>query len=493
MSILKKLAGQTAVYGLSSILGRFLNYLLVPLYTGIFQPGAYGVSAWFYAFASFGGVMFTYGMETAFFRYVQKSDDQQKVASTAMISLTISALVMGSLIFVLAHPLANWSQNAGRETYFRFFALILAADAIVTIPFAWLRQQNEAMRFATIRLLSIGLNIGLNLFFYLLCPYLLNHGHQWVANIYNREVGIGYMFIANALSSVLILPFFVKEFELMKNGFDAELWKKMFNYALPLIFMGFAGMINETLDRMLLKHLIVDQSVAEYQTGIYSANYKLSILITLFIQAFRMGAEPFFFAKAKDDDARETYARVMQFFVFVCLTMFLVVMLYLDIFKYLIRKKAYWDGLNVVPILLAANICLGVYYNLSVWYKLTDKTRLGALVSIVGVAITLILNWLWIPTMGYVGSAWATLICYFAMAAVSYFLGHRYYPVPYPVQKIGIYALMAFGIYVLSDWLHPAITSPFTWQKALTNSVLLFSYIFLIYKMEEKDIKQLLS
>ncbi|MEO0043962.1 MAG: hypothetical protein RL329_3410 [Bacteroidota bacterium] len=493
MSILKKLAGQTAVYGLSSILGRFLNYLLVPLYTGIFQPGEYGVSAWFYAFASFGGVLFTYGMETAFFRYVQKNDNPEKVASTAMISLTVSALVMGGLIFLCATPLANWSQNVGRETYFRYFALILAADAACTIPFAWLRQQNNALRFASIRLLSIGINIGLNLFFYLLCPYLLNHGHQWVAHFYDRELGIGYMFIANALSSVLIIPFFVKEFELMKNGFDPALWKQMFYYALPLIFMGFAGMINETLDRMLLKHLIPNQLEAEIQTGIYSANYKLSILITLFIQAFRMGAEPFFFAKAKDADARETYARVMQFFVFVCLTMFLVVMMYLDIFKYMIRKKAYWDGLNVVPILLGANICLGVYYNLSVWYKLTDKTRMGALVSLIGVVITLILNWLWIPTMGYVGSAWATLICYFAMAAISYWLGRSYYPVPYPLQKIGIYTLMTLGIYVLSNWLHPAISSPFTWHKALTNTGLLLGYLFLVYKMEEKDIKQLVS
>lgn len=422
MSILKKLAGQTAIYGLSSIVGRLLNYFLVPIYTRVLPEGEYGVSNWFYAFASFAAVLFTYGMETAFFRFSQKAADEtarQRVAATALISLLVSSIALSLLLVATADPLATWTRNEGRGTFFVWFALILGADALTAIPFAWLRQQNKAMRFAFLRLLSIGVNILLNVIFYLFLKYKT----------------VEPMFWANVASSLVLLPFFLKEYSLMRLGFDRKLWKEMFGYSFPLIFMGFAGMINETLDRMLLKWLITNQAEAEIQTGIYGANYKLSILITLFIQAFRMGAEPFFFARANEDNAPRTYARVMHYFVIVCSLIFLGVMLYLDVFKYFIGEK-YRIGLEVVPILLMANVFLGIYYNLSVWYKITDKTSLGAWVALLGAVITLILNILWIPKIGYVGSAWATLICYLAMVLMSWGLGQKYYPVPYPIVKI---------------------------------------------------------
>lgn len=483
--MLKKLAGDTAIYGFSSILGRLLNYLLVPLYTdtSILSTSEYGVSTVFFAYAAFATVIFTYGMETAFFRFYQKQEQPEKVFSTALISLVISSFVMFMLIVLFASPISGFSDNPGRESLFRLLALALAADAITTVPFAWLRQRSKAKRFATLRLLNIATNICLNLFFYLLCPWLAAKGVAWAELIWRKEWGVTYMFIANAAASLIVLPFFSKEFGMMRLGFDKALWKEMLWYALPLVFMGFAGMINETLDRILLKYLIPNRAFAESQVGIYSANYKLSILITLFIQAFRMGAEPFFFARAKEKNAPETYALVMRYFVIVCACIFLLVTLYLDIFKHFIRSKAYWEGLHVVPILLLANICLGMYYNLSIWYKITDKTKLGAVVAAGGAIITLILNWWWIPVWGYTGSAWATLICYFSMLVISYLQGQRYFPVPYPLGRIGMYIGLALLTYGLSEWLKPVdFLMRIGW-----NSLLFGAYLACIALVFERD------
>ena len=503
MSLVKKLADQTAIYGLSSIVGRFLNYLLVPLYTNIFTRAEYGVTSWFYAIVPFIAVFFTYGMETAFFRFAQKSEDKERVFATTMISMTVSSVILSLLIILFATPIADFTKNSGRESFFVYFSIILAADTITTIPFAWLRLQNEAMRFAMLRLLGIGVNIGLNLIVYLLIPFLVHHGlfapleSVTQNSAPSDSANIKWMIMINMVSSLVVLPFFAKEFKMMRLGFDALLWKEMFHYAYPVILMGLAGMINETLDRVLLKELIPNQTFAEEQIGIYSANYKLSILITLFIQAFRFAAEPFFFARAKEGDAKQTYATVMQYFTIVCTTIFLVVMLYIDIFKYFIGEK-FREGLAVVPILLIANIFLGMYYNLSIWYKLTDKTRLGALVSFGGAIITLILNWLWIPTYSYMGSAWATLICYFSMAIMSYWLGQKYYPVAYPLRRITSYLALSLTVFMVSEMLKDAfLTTPSPKESSWTvyttlliNTILFGTYLFVVYKMEENAIKK---
>jgi O-antigen/teichoic acid export membrane protein len=489
MSILKKLAGQTAVYGLSSIVGRLLNYLLVPLYTNIFigaiGRAEYGISGIFYAYASFGAVIFTYGMETAFFRFIQKNEDGKKVFPTILWSVLMSSIVMGGLIMLLATPLSIWTSNVGREAYFYCLALILMGDAISALIFAKLRQANEATRFVKLQMLKIGISVVLNLLFYLVFPYFTSRGI--FAPLSANEPSSIWMFVAGVISSLAILPLMSKELMSLKEGFDKDLWKELIVYGLPILIMGFAGMINETLDRVLIKHLTPNQFLAEQQVGIYSANYKLSIIITLFIQAFRMGAEPFFFNHAKQDDARLTYARVMKYFMIVCATIFIGVLLYLDIFKYFIGKD-YWEGLKVVPILLMANVFLGAYYNLSVWYKLTDKTALGARVSFIGAAITLILNWLLIPKFGYMGAAWATLICYFSMAAISYFLGQKHYPVPYPMRKIMAYLALAMSVYLVSEMLRENLD--FTPSVFLLfNTVLMGIYLLIIYKMEEKELR----
>ena len=491
MSVFKNLASQTAIYGLSSIIGRFLNYLLVPIYTRVFigteGVAEYGVSTYFYSIAAFGGVLYTYGMETAFFRFAQKEDETpEKVFSTATWSLVLSSLALSLWIFLFADSWASSAGYEGKGNYFSFFAVIFAADAISTIPFTWLRQKNEALRFALLRLLSIGVNIGLNLLFYIVFPYLATKGIGAPL-----DVSVRWMFICNVASSLVVLPFFKKEFEMLRLGIDKALWKRLFEYAYPLIFMGLAGMINETLSRILLKKLLPDPSTADYQIGIFGAVYKLSIIMTLFIQAFRFAAEPFFFAQAKGDDSKLIYARVMQYFMIICCIIFVGVLLFLDIVKGFIGES-YHSGLKVVPILLLANLFLGCYYNLSIWYKLTDKTRLGALVSVAGAIITIILNYLWIPTYGYVGASWSTLVCYLSMAMMSFYLGQHYFPVPYNTKRILSYLALALTTYFVSELIRDNFGYS-TFQMLAINTLLFFGFLFVLFKMEETEMRTLLS
>lgn len=491
MSVFKKLASQTAVYGLSSILGRFLNYLLVYMYTRVFVGtegvAEYGVSTYFYSIAAFGGVLFTYGMETAFFRFSQKEGETpEKVFSTATTSLILSSIGLGLLMFFFSDSWATSAGYEGRGSYFSFLALIFAADAISTVPFAWLRQQNEATRFVLLRLLSIGVNIALNLLFYIVFPYLASKGLGQPL-----DLSVRWMLIANVASSLVVLPFFRKEFDMLRLGIDKALWQRLFMYAYPLIFMGLAGMVNETLSRILLKKLLPDPATADYQIGIFGAVYKLSIIMTLFIQAFRFAAEPFFFAQAKGEESKSIYARVMQYFMIICCVIFVGVLLFLDIVKGFIGES-YHSGLKVVPILLLANLFLGAYYNLSIWYKLTDKTRLGALVSVVGALITIILNYLWIPIYGYEGAAWSTLVCYLSMAMISFYLGQHYYPVPYKTLRILSYLALALTTYVISELIRDNMGYSI-FQMLAINTLLFFGFLFVLFKMEETEVRMFMG
>ena len=476
------------VYGLSSIIGRFLYFLLVPLYTRVFtDSGEYGVSNWFYALAAFLGVIYMYGMESAYFRFANSEDDKDKVYSTAAIAVITTAFLMSAFIIFFAPQLAHISKNDGRNTYFILFAIILFTDTIAKIPFARLRQQNKAWRFASLNLISIAVNLSLNLIFYLIIPFLSSRSLS--ASMNEGAPSIIWMFIANLIGSAILIPLMLPEWRaILTSSFDSDLFKRMLRYAYPIMFMGFAGMINETLDRILLKQLIVDQKYAEAQIGIYAANYKLSIIITLFIQAFRFAAEPFFFAQSKKEDAPATYARVMRYFMLVCSTIFVSVLLYLDIIKYFIGKS-YHSGLEVVPILLMANVFLGAYYNLSVWFKLTDKTLLGAYVSIGGAIITLVLNFLWIPTYGYIGCAWATLICYFSMSAASYFLGQRYYFIPYPVKTIIATLGWAWSVYIFSEALQEYVPT-FGILHFLVQTVWFAIYLGVVALIERDAIQE---
>jgi O-antigen/teichoic acid export membrane protein len=445
---LKKLASQTAVYGLSQIVGRFINYLLVPLHTTLFATADYGVNTLMYSYVTFFNVLLTYGMETAFFRFSQKQENRQEVYSTALTSLVGSSLFFCLLFISLSPQIARLIHVQNHPEYIVYFVLIIAFDAISAIPFAYLRQQNKALKFALIKNISIFLNILLNLYFLLLCPYVKK---EYGINLpfFSGNVEVGQIFIANLIASAITIPLLWTELKQIKNAqFNKIIWKQMLVYGLPLMVVGFAGMINETIDRIIISYIYTNPQEGMEATGIYGANYKLSILMSLFIQAFRYAAEPFFFNHASNNDKRSIYAEVMNYFVLVCLVLFLTVTLYIDVFKHFINDR-YWEGLKVVPVLLLANMFLGIYYNLSIWYKLSDNNNKGAIISIVGAVITIAANLMLVPFYGYAGSAWATLICYSSMVVLCYAMGAKYYPIPYTVARLLAYILLAIGLYVL--------------------------------------------
>lgn len=467
MNIIKKLASQTAVYGLSSIFGRFLNYLLVPLYTYYFTAAEYGVVSEFYAYAGFFSVLLLFGFETGYFRFRDKEQPGHDVAySTALLFVVLINLAFFALIVLINTWLSALLNYATHPEYVLCFSLILVLDAIAAIPFARLRAENRAFRFAGIKIIEILITVLLSLFFIIYCPRIFTENHEsWIAPIYNPAIGIGYIFIANLMASGCKFLLLAPQLSGLAWGFDRALFARMIRYSLPMVVIGFAGIINEMLDRALLKHLLpYDDLTNMKMLGVYSACYKLSILMSLFIQAFRFAAEPFFFAYADKSDARKVYAVVLKFFVIFCVFIFLLVTLFIDFFKYFVGDE-FRAGLEVVPILLLANLCLGIYINLSIWYKLTDRTLMGALVSLAGAALTIVLNIWWIPLLGYVGSAWATLACYGSMAIVSYLLGQKYYPVDYDVKRVLGYIGLGIGLYYAHGQLLPILTWQ-TWQSA---------------------------
>ena len=459
MNPLKKLASQTAIYGLSSVVGRLLNYLLVPLYTRYFLPAEYGVVTELYAYVAFLVVLLTYGMETAFFRF-SKKEETTKVYSTTLISLLISSVVFVGLIFLNSSAISQWLGYANHPEYIQFFALIIGMDAVASISFAKLREQDKAMRFAFIRIVNIMINIGLNLYF-----------------IVYQEYGIAYIFIANLVASVITLLMLFPQMISSSWVFDKKLWKKMMIYALPLLIAGLAGMTNETIDRILLKHLLPNTDIAASELGLYGAFYKLSIIMILFIQTFRFAAEPFFFAQEKEGNSRKIYADVMKYFTIIMAIIFLGVTIFYDVIKGFLGSEYHDErGFLVVSILLLANLFLGIYYNLSIWYKLTEKTKYGAYLSIFGAIITLSLNFTLIPVLGFVGCAWATLVCYFSMTVASYYLGKRHFSVPYQVKRIALYL---FGMLCIYFCIY------FTNLNMWINSLFLLGFIIFVYRLEK--------
>lgn len=449
MNPLRKLASQTAVYGLSSIIGRFLNYLLVPLYTYTFPAEAYGVVAEFYAYTGFFAVLLVFGLETGYFRFRNRSDLGPAGAYPAALSFVLFANgVFIALVIGFRQPLAELLRYPNHPEYLVWFGLILAFDAIAALPFARLRAEERAWRFAGIKIAEILIAIGLNLLFLLVWPYVASHWPESAfAETYDQTLGVGYIFLANLIASGCKLLLLLPQLRGVAWRAGLPLLRPLLAYSLPMVIIGFAGVINEMLDRAILKFLLpygLEENLRIL--GIYGACYKLSILMTLFVQAFRYAGEPFFFAYAGRADAKRAYALVLKYFVICCVFIFLLVTLFLDVFQYFIGAE-YREGLDIVPILLLANLCLGIYVNLSIWYKLTDRTGLGAWVSVIAAGITVALNFWWIPIYGYRGSAWAHLACYGGMALASYLLGRVFYPVPYPVGRIAGYLVLGLGLY----------------------------------------------
>ncbi len=492
VTAIKKLAGQTAIYGIPSILGRILGYLLVPLYTRVFIPGEYGTVNVFYSYASFLMVVLTYGMETAFFRYHESENDKEKVFSTGMISLLTTSVIFLLFISFLSSRIARVIDYSDHPEYVRWFGWILVLDAVASMPFARLRAQNRPRRFATIKMTGIVINIGLNLILILLCPFILKHSNNELLTsllhfIYRADWGIEYIFISNLISSGVVLILLLPEIAATRWKFDPVFWRRMFLYAFPLLFAGMAGIVNETFDRLLLRYLL-PEDIATSQVGIYSACYKISILMTIFIQAYRYAAEPFFFAQAKEKDARDIYAHIMDYFIITVAMIFLVTMVYLDdfILPILVGKK-YWAGRGVIPVLMLANLFLGVYYNLSIWYKLTGRTIWGAWLSGIGAVITLVLNIWWIPLSadhlihGYYGAAWATFICYGSMMILSYLLGQKYFPVRYNLVKFTGYLGLAVILYLLSK----AVSIDILFLRILYHTFILVIFAAIVTAIEK--------
>lgn len=489
----KKLAGQTAIYGGTTVLSRLLNYLLVPLHTYLFSNAAdYGVVGELYAWTSLFIVILTYGMETAFFRFSQDEGVKDRVYSTVVGSLLVTSTLFIVLCSIFAQPIADWLRYPAHPEYVRWFSVIIGVDALTSIFFAHLRFLNKALRFAAVKLTNILVNVLLNLFFLLLCPWLLtkNPDSAFVNAIYNPEIGVGYIFIANLVASVVTLLMLFPGILRQKFVFDWQLWKKMFRYAFPLLIFGLAGIVNETMDRVLIKRLSL-AAEPQASVGIYSACYKISILMTIVIQAFKYAAEPFFFRKAKDKDAKETYAEVMTLFVLVCSVIFTGIMLYMDIVQYFVGET-YRVGLPIVPILLMANLFLGIFYNLSIWYKLTGQTKFGAYIAIFGAVITLVLNWLLIPRFDYMGAAWTTFACYLSMMVVSYLLGQKYYHVDYDLKRILFYLLFAVAVYGLSIGVNRWLGIESVGARLAVNTVILVGYLGVLGWMNKEIVRGIL-
>ncbi len=447
---MKSLAKDTAIYGLSSIVGRFLNYLLVPLYTTQLSAasGGYGVITNMYAYTALVLVLLTFGMETTFFRFSNKEgEDPQKVYSTILTAVGFTSMVFVALVFTFITPLSNVMGYAEHPSYIWVMAMTVAIDAFQCIPFAYLRHKKKPVKFAALKMLFIVLNILLNLMFFLLLPKLYASYPDEIGKIYDPSIGAGYAFYINLACTGMITFCFYKELSGFKYVFDWKLMKRMLGYSWPILVLGIAGILNQAADKILFPY-IYKAGNAHEQLGIYSAASKIAMIMAMITQAFRYAYEPFVFGKSKDKDNRETYAKAMKFFVIFTLLAFLVVMAYLDILKYLIGKD-YWSGLRVVPIVMAAEIMMGIYFNLSFWYKLIDKTIWGAWFSGIGCAVLIAINLIFVPQYGYIACAWAGFAGYGTAMTLSYFAGQKYYPIKYDIKGMGIYVALAAILFAI--------------------------------------------
>ncbi len=473
MANLKSVVKDTAIYGLSSIVGRFLNYLLVPLYTAKLSAasGGYGVITNVYAYTALLMVILTYGMETTFFRYVNKEgENPDKVYSTTMISVASTSLLFVLLVLLFLQPISSFMGYADHSSYIWVMAVTVAVDAFACIPFAYLRYKKRPMKFAILKLANIMMAILLNLFFFLLLPV-------WTGN--GGLVDAGYAFYINLFCSVALLFFLLKEITAVKFDFDKALLRRMLSYSWPILVLGVAGILNQTADKILFPY-IYQGTDAHSQLGIYGAASKIAMIMAMITQAFRYAYEPFVFGNNNDKDSRNTYAKAMKFFIIFTLLAFLVVMAYIDLLKYIIGRD-YWEGLKVVPVVMAAEIMMGIYFNLSFWYKLIDKTIWGAWFSGIGCVVLITVNVLFVPRYGYMACAWAGFMGYASAMTISYLVGQKKYPINYPLKEIVLYVALAAVLYIgigYSNRLLPL------WAALAVNTLIIFLFIAYIVKKD---------
>jgi O-antigen/teichoic acid export membrane protein len=485
MSLIKKLAGETALYGLSSIVGRLINYLLVPLHTRLFSEAEYGVVSHLYAFSGVLIVVFSYRMESAFFRFGTPKEDRERAYSTGMWSMFATTAGILIVLLLCAQPIATGLQYPEHPNYIRWFALVLAFDCLCELPFARLRLEQRPIRFVSAKIFNIGLNVVLNVFWLVFCPWAFKNGYTWVRAVWTPDWGIEYVFLANLVASIGTLVLLSPQLRAIRPVFDRALWTDMVKYAAPLIIVGLAGIMDEMFSRMMMPTLLTGTlKENQAQLGIFAANYKLAMLISLFTQAYRYAAEPFFFRHAGDRDALKIQADAAKWFTVAAAAGMLGILLFLDLIKGFIDER-YHSGLTVVPILLMANMFLGLYYNFSVWYRLKDRTPVGAWVAVIGAIITVALNYWWIPLYGYKGAAWVTLICYAFMSAATWYTGLKHYPVPYDFKRMALYIGAALGLYCLAEWAEPFFKEMPVLLWAM-RVVLFGGYSGMIYYLERK-------
>lgn len=487
MSAISKLAGQTAVYGLSSIIGKFLNYLLVPLYTYTLVPEKYGIISEFYAYVVVLQILLTYGLETGYFRFTQKIEDSKRVFSTVFLSLLATTVSFIVITFLFAKNISISLGYTENSQYVKIFILILGVDALTTIFFAKLRYLNKPFKFAFYKFLNIGINIFFNLFFILICPFLIKKGFNFISLFYSSQNIILYIFLSNLIASIFTLILFLPDFFKFKLIFDFKLWKEIINYSFPLLITGLAGAINEMADRILLKHWtvipenVLDASSYElYQLGIYGANAKLAVIMMMFTQAFRYASEPFFFSHSKNNTNTKVFADVMKYYLIFAFLMFLGVILNIDIIKYFINKN-YFEGLTVVLPLFMSRILVGIFFIVSFWFKLKDKTYYGIVIFAIGASITLIFNYFLIPKFGYIGCAWTNFFTYLIMVLIAYFWGRKFMKVPYEYFRIFLYLIFALILYFISIFLK---LDNLIIKLLILNSLILL-YIYVVLKIEK--------
>lgn len=482
MNPLKKLFKQTAIYGLATVLPRMISFLLVPIYTDVMAPGKYGEITLIFSWFAIFNVFLAYGMETAFFRFYKEADNRKKVVSTSLLSILGSTFLL-LLVGLLFKEKLSTVLNIDLP-FMNSVLGILALDALAIIPFAWLRANEKPMRYAIVKILNVSLNLGLNLFFLLLLPKLVDGSSTGFFNsIYVPDYEIPYILISNLIASGVTLLLMIRVYIRRPYVFDVELWKRMVKYAMPVMIAGIAFTINEVFDRYLLTELL-PADIAKSEMGKYSACYKLALFMTLFATAFRMGIEPFFFSHSETKNPQKAYAQITNYFVVLGSVILLSVVVFSDILKrLLVLNEAYWDAMSIVPLIVLASFFLGIYHNLSVWYKVTDKTIYGAYISMIGAILTIIINFVFIPYFGYMASAIATLSAYGTMMLLSFYFGRMYYPIPYNFRKISFYLVVSILFSILSFYIFD--------RNLFVGIPLLLLFLGLVYKLEFDNIKKL--
>lgn len=477
MAELKNLAKETAIYGVSSIVGKFLNWCLVPLYSYVLVNSAdYGIVTNLYAWTALVVILLTYGMETGFFRFVNKNpEDEQRsnrVYSTTLICLGTTSALFAVACSAFSQPIANLMGYGNHSEFILLLGVVVAMDAFDSIPFSYLRYKNKAVTFAVLKLVMIFTNILFNIFFLVVCPKIYANSPELIDWFYKPDYGVGYIFVSNFISTTTVTLALIPHIFVGKCTFDFAVLKQMLKYSLPLVVLGVAGIMNQTIDKILFPIIYPDEVEGMRLLGIYGACFKIAMIMMMFTYAFRFAYEPFVFAKNREANSKEMYADAMKYYILSTLIIFLGMSFYLDLFKLFLGPE-YREGVRVVPVVLLSYFFQGVFYNLSLWYKLIDKTMFGAYFSMIGLVITVVLDLLFIPKFGYMAAAASSLVCYFVITLISYFVGQRHNAINYDLRAIGRYFLVAIGLFAVAFF----ATTGYVWLDYSIKTVLLLGYV----------------